>query len=103
MDIDEMKLKAIVREVMKERDLESPRITKTDVKEACDESIRQSFTAIGIDTSTDDAMTTAQKDHHFLRRMRRLHDIVGRYVAIALVSIVVATLLYFASMWHKDK
>ena len=98
---DKAEIKEIVRGVLKDYDAQKPRLTTTDLTNAVRDGVQDAFSKVGLDVSTDDAKMSAQRDHHFLRKLRHHFDAIGKYTTRAIVGILVISLVYFIALFHK--
>ena len=99
---EEQEIESALARVLAKRDKEHPRATAAQIEKAVEAGVQKAFENVGIDTSTTEARLHSQADHRFLRKARRLHDALGKYIAFAILAAAGSVLIYFVSMISKD-
>ena len=86
MTQDDERLRRIIDAALREDREMHPRPTPAEIASAFEEMLVKFFSRLGVDVSTPEAVGWAQRDFHFIRAMRRIHDSIRRWFLVALIG-----------------
>lgn len=100
--MDNKDIEQALERALDKRDEKHPRVTPKQIEDAVEAGVHKAFESAGLDITSTETRLHAQADHRFLRKARRLHDALGKYIAFAILAAAGSVLIYFVSMISKE-